>query len=105
MEIIERRILRAITRVYRNQDGKYFKKEILYKAAGIGRNIRTELKEKQMKYEEMVANHMNETYRQRMDVTRYRREKMEAEEERRRQKIEWRKAICVYICVLCLCII
>lgn len=63
---MERKILRAMTGLYRKEDGKWYNMKVLYKTAMIEESILEHMAKNAEKYEVRKEEHRNEWFRRRM---------------------------------------
>lgn len=71
--VAERKILRGITKLYRQPNGKYYRNEVLYEKAGLKKRIEEVVKERMEKAYERKRTHSNEWYRGRVEMLEERR--------------------------------
>lgn len=90
--LLERKILRAMTGMYRRPNGKWHRNDDLYKAAQMEENIGEHMERSAERYEVRKTEHRNEWYRSRMEeLFRRRIEGKFRTEEYDKHTAEWKK--------------
>lgn len=91
LELLERKVLRAMTGLYRKEDGTYYNRKVLFKAAMIEESILEHMTKNAEKYEERKDAHRNEWFRSRMEDLFQRKVRMKVRnEEYERTTKEWK---------------
>lgn len=91
LELLERKVLRAMTGLYRKEDGTYYNRKVLFKAAMIEESILEHMTKNAEKYEERKDAHRNEWFRSRMEDLFQRKVRMKVRnEENERTTKEWK---------------